>query len=105
LAGETEEPGENLPQFRFVHHKSHMTWPCFEPELPRWEAGEFRLSYVTAINICLLQEPLWITVPRSHKIACGIVNDVIVMSFKSQHATQFIQDVSSFVKIHSLTLS
>jgi hypothetical protein len=27
------------------------------------------------------------------------------MSFKSQHATQFIQDVSSFVKIHSLTLS
>jgi hypothetical protein len=24
LAGETEVLGENLAQFRFVHHKSHM---------------------------------------------------------------------------------
>jgi hypothetical protein len=25
LAGETEVLGENLPQFPFFHHKSHMT--------------------------------------------------------------------------------
>jgi hypothetical protein len=25
LAWQTKELGENLPQFRFVHHKSHMT--------------------------------------------------------------------------------
>jgi hypothetical protein len=24
LAGETEALGENLQQFRFIHHKSHM---------------------------------------------------------------------------------
>jgi hypothetical protein len=25
LAGKTEVPGENLPQYHFVHHKSHVT--------------------------------------------------------------------------------
>jgi hypothetical protein len=25
LVGETEVLGDNLPQFRFVHHKSHIT--------------------------------------------------------------------------------
>jgi hypothetical protein len=30
----------NLPQRRFVHHKSHMTRPGLESGLPRWEASD-----------------------------------------------------------------
>jgi hypothetical protein len=37
LAEKTEVLGENLPQRHFVHRKSHMTRPGFEPEPPRWE--------------------------------------------------------------------
>jgi hypothetical protein len=41
LAGETEVLlGENLSQRHFVHHKSNMTKPGFEPGPPRWEAGD-----------------------------------------------------------------
>jgi hypothetical protein len=40
LAGETEVLGENVPQFRCVHHKSHMTWPGLEPGTPRLDSGD-----------------------------------------------------------------
>jgi hypothetical protein len=38
LTEETEVLGENLPQYRFVHHKPNML-PGREPGLPRWEAS------------------------------------------------------------------
>jgi hypothetical protein len=31
---------ENLPQYRFVHHKSHMTSRGLEPGSPPWKAGD-----------------------------------------------------------------
>jgi hypothetical protein len=39
LAGETEVLGENLAQYRFVHHKPHILPGC-EPGQPRWEDSD-----------------------------------------------------------------
>jgi hypothetical protein len=39
LAGGSEVLGENLPQWHFLHHKSHMTRPRIESGPPSWEAG------------------------------------------------------------------
>jgi hypothetical protein len=39
IGRETEVLGENLPR-HFVHHKSHMTRPGFEPGSLWWEASD-----------------------------------------------------------------
>jgi hypothetical protein len=49
LAGETEVLGENLPQYQFVHHKSHMTWTGANPGSRGGEPATNRLSYGTAL--------------------------------------------------------
>jgi hypothetical protein len=45
LAGETEVLGENVYQWHFVDHKSHMTWPGLEPSRRVGKPATNRLSY------------------------------------------------------------
>jgi hypothetical protein len=48
LAGESEVLGENVPQWRFVHRKSHVTWPLLELGRHGGKPATNRLSYGTA---------------------------------------------------------
>jgi hypothetical protein len=37
--GKLKYSDKTCPQCRFVHRKSHTTWPTLEPGLPQWEVG------------------------------------------------------------------
>jgi hypothetical protein len=82
LAGETEVLGENLPQWYFVHQKSHMTWPELEP-------GPLRSEAVTnSLEILLhIQE-----VAVKHLELRHWVEQVnISLCFMNQHATKNVE--------------
>jgi hypothetical protein len=49
VAGEIEVLAGNLPQCRFVHHKSHMTWSGLNPGQHGGKPATNRLSYGTAL--------------------------------------------------------
>jgi hypothetical protein len=53
LAGETEILRENLLQWQFVHHKSHMTWPGANPCHRGGKPATNRLTYGTALS-CMI---------------------------------------------------
>jgi hypothetical protein len=48
MAGKNEVLGENLPQCRFVHHKSHMLFPDGNLGRRGGKPTTNRLSYCTA---------------------------------------------------------
>jgi hypothetical protein len=68
LAWETEVLGENLPQWHFVPHKSHMTWTGLEPGSRGGKPATNRPSYGTAWPLRLIKMSLH---PTSYVCVCG----------------------------------
>jgi hypothetical protein len=66
LAGETEVVGESLPQRHFVHHKSHMTRPGFEPWSSRLEASVQPLELLRGLAALYSQVYLFLKIPGTH---------------------------------------
>jgi hypothetical protein len=53
LAVEIEIFGENLPQCRYVHHKSHMSSPELEPGRRGWKQASITVE-MYLLNRCLV---------------------------------------------------
>jgi hypothetical protein len=50
LADETEVLGDNVPQWRFVHHKSHTTWPGLQHGTPATNRPSFGMASVYSLE-------------------------------------------------------
>jgi hypothetical protein len=54
LTAQSRQIENKLSQCHFVHYKSYMDWPGYEPGHPRWEAGERQVSNRLRYDMALI---------------------------------------------------
>jgi hypothetical protein len=70
LSREPEVPGEDVPQFHTVYHKSHMTWPWIKLWPQQWEADHYPpelcmyLRVVKVFSFNVLTFHRWVYTPQ-----------------------------------------